>query len=112
VWTNWYDGQGPLAAKVNVGGTCAALVRERGTATNGAWTATVSGVGSGCHRYYFEFLDSEGQPVTYPTTGSFGIGPAGTCADWVASRPASCVTLLFDDGFETGDASMWSSASG
>jgi hypothetical protein len=112
VWTNWYDSQGPLAAKVNVGGTCAALVRERGTATNGAWTATVSGVGSGCHRYYFEFLDSEGQPVTYPTTGSFGIGPAGTCADWVASRPASCVTLLFADGFETGDASRWSSASG
>jgi hypothetical protein len=112
VWTNWHDSLGPTAAAVNVGGACTPLALARGTATNGAWTTTVSGAGSGCHRYYFEFLDSAGQSVTYPTTGSFGIGPAGTCADWLATRPPSCVALLHADGFETANASSWSSTTG
>lgn len=44
--------------------------------------------GLGCHRYYFVFTDSGGSQVTFPTTGSLGIGPAGSCHDWSLERPA------------------------
>ena len=54
-WANWYDTAGPSPAAVNVDGTCTAMTLQRGTQTNGAWSATVTGVGSGCHRYYFSF---------------------------------------------------------
>jgi uncharacterized protein (TIGR03382 family) len=76
-----------MTALVNVDGTCTPMTLERGSATNGAYKATISGVGSGCHRYYFLFKDSSGTAVLYPTTGSLGIGPAGSCADWDAARP-------------------------
>jgi uncharacterized protein YkwD len=88
VWANWYDTAGPKRAQVVVNGTCTALTRMRGTDENGAWTAMVSGVGSGCVRYWFSFEDSSGREVTFPTTGSLGIGPAGSCADWDSTRPA------------------------
>ncbi len=87
VWANWYDTAGPKRAQVVVDSTCTALTRARGTADNGAWTATLSGVGSGCIRYWFSFDDASGKEVTYPTTGSLGIGPA-SCSDWDTSRPA------------------------
>jgi hypothetical protein len=111
-WVNWYDSQGPATAAVNVDGVCQPLTLGRGTATNGAWTATVAGVGSGCHRYYFEFEDSSGQFLTYPTTGSLGIGPAGSCADWQAARPSSCLEAIFVDGFESGNTAVWASEDG
>ena len=86
-WANWYAGAGPSAALVNVDGECTPLALRRGSATNGAWSASVGGVGSGCHRYYFLFRDAGGNAITYPETGSFGLGPEGTCSDWEASRP-------------------------
>ncbi|MGZ4810098.1 MAG: hypothetical protein ACXV7D_12300, partial [Thermoanaerobaculia bacterium] len=43
-------------------------------------------VASGCHRYYFSFTDSTGAVVTYPTTGSLGIGSGASCPDWESSR--------------------------
>jgi hypothetical protein len=85
VWANWYDTAGPLLATVNVDGVALPMTLRRGTQTNGAWSATVPGVGTGCHRYYFAFRDAAGANVTYPTSGSFGIGGTG-CADWEASR--------------------------
>ena len=88
-WANWYDTAGPTVASVNVDGTCRSMSLQRGTQTNGAWSATVSGVGSGCHRYYFSFRDAGGATVTYPTTGSLGIGTTA-CADWDSTRPAAC----------------------
>jgi hypothetical protein len=87
VWTNWYDAAGPSLATVDVDGTCTPLQRKRGSEKNGAWSATLSNVGSGCHRYYFVFKDQAGAQVTYPTTGSLGIGDE-TCADWDPTRPA------------------------
>jgi uncharacterized protein YkwD len=88
-WANWYDTTGPKSALVDVDGACTPMKLERGSAMNGAYHAALSGVGSGCHRYYFVFADGAGQPVTFPTTGSLGIGPEdGTCADWDSSRPA------------------------
>ena len=111
VWANWYDTAGPAAAAVNVGGVCNTMSLERGTATNGAWMAEVSGVGSGCHRYYFEFLDSVGTSATYPTTGSLAIGAGAGCPDWDASRPSSCLmapSQIFADGFESGSTGLWS----
>ena len=88
-WANWYDTAAPLRAAVNVDGTCHAMTLGRGSPTNGAYTATVTGLGSGCHRYAFEFLDSNGVAVGFPSTGSYGIGTTA-CPDWDASWPASC----------------------
>lgn len=81
VWASWHDSAAPKAASVNVDGNCVALTKKRGSDTNGAWSATLTNVSSGCHRYFFAFTDSAGALVTYPTTGSLGIGPAGSCAD-------------------------------
>lgn len=113
VWVNFTDSAAPKQAVVNVDGTCTALTRARGTDTHGAWTAKVSGAGSGCHRYYFAFKDSTGADILYPTTGSLGIGPAASCPDWDSSRPAAganCTDLppgqdagASDDGGATGD---------
>jgi hypothetical protein len=86
VWANWYDSSGPLSARVCVDGTSYPLSLMRGTPQNGAWSTAISGVGNGCHRYYFVFQDSTGTIVEYPATGSLGIGPAN-CADWDTSRP-------------------------
>jgi hypothetical protein len=113
VWVNWYDAAGPSEAWVNVDGTCTALSLGRGSQENGAWTATLSDVASGCFRYYFELAHASGAAVTYPTTGSFGIGPEGSCADWTSERPTSCLDLdplVFADGFESGDTDAWSEA--
>ena len=90
VWANWYDTAGPAVARVNVDGVCTPMTRGRGTVQNGAFSATLTNVASGCHRYYFEYKDSANQPVAYPTTGSLGIGAAGVCADWDATRPTTC----------------------
>jgi hypothetical protein len=89
MWANWFDNAAPRSASVVVDGRCTPMSLARGTSTNGAWTAAVSGVGSGCHRYYFSFIDSQGREVTYPATGSLGIG----CEEWNDSRvTGSCAT--------------------
>src|SRR5439155_22403806 len=80
-WANWYSNTGPLNAQVFVDNTAHVMTLGRGSQTNGAWTATVSGLASGCHRYYFAFQDSAGTTL-YPTTGTLGVGPAGTCPDY------------------------------
>ena len=90
LWANWYDTAGPAAARVNVDGVCTPMTLQRGAQTNGAWSATVSGVGSGCHRYYFSFRDAGGATVTYPTTGSLAIGSGASCPDWDGARPPAC----------------------
>lgn len=90
VWANWFDTAAPRSASVIVDGQCQPMTRRRGNGTNGAWSATVSGVGSGCHRYFFSFVDSTGAVITYPRTGSLGIGP---CDDWNSTRiEGSCAT--------------------
>lgn len=88
VWANWYSASAPVEALVNVDGSCTPLTLARGTTTNGAYTTTLgSNVASGCHRYVVRFKSAAGT-FTYPTTGSLGIGPAGSCADWDATSPA------------------------
>ena len=87
MWANWYDTAPPRSASVIVDGKCTPLKLSRGTATNGAWSAKVAGVASGCHRYYFSFIDGAGREITYPVTGSLGVG----CEEWNSSRvTASC----------------------
>ena len=87
IWANWYDAAAPRSANAVVDGHCTAMSLKRGTATNGAWSATATNVGSGCHRYYVSFIDSAGNEVTWPATGSLGIG----CEDWNSTRmQASC----------------------
>ncbi len=110
LWANWYDTAGPSAAAVNVAGACHPMALERGTSTNGAWMVEATGLGSGCHRYYFEFQDSVGTVVTYPTTGSLAIGSGGTCPPWDATRPDPCLgssDSIFADGFEDGNTLRW-----
>lgn len=81
-WTNWYDvaGGAPTIATVVLDNVPATMTRTRGTATNGAYTATVGGVSTSCHTYYFSFVDSSLNIVRYPTTGVLGFG-AG-CPDY------------------------------
>jgi hypothetical protein len=88
-WANWHDSAGPMSALVNVEGTCTPMSLQRGVVTAGAYRATLTGLGTGCHRYFFLFKDSAGNIVTYPSTGSLGIGPAGSCADFDTTRPAT-----------------------
>jgi hypothetical protein len=83
-WANWYDAAGPLQASVVIDGAARAMALARGSSTNGAWTVTVGGLENGCHRYFFEFVDAGGQTVRYPTTGTLGVGAAGTCADFAS----------------------------
>jgi hypothetical protein len=87
IWANWYDSAAPRSANAIVDGHCTAMSLQRGTHTNGAWKASANSVGSGCHRYYVSFIDSAGNEVTWPATGSLGIG----CEDWNSTRmQASC----------------------
>lgn len=86
-WANWFDNAGPASALIDVDGTCMPMSLKRGSQTNGAYQAVLNNVASGCHRYYFLFKDSANNIVTYPSTGSLGIGPTN-CADWDSSRPA------------------------
>jgi hypothetical protein len=88
-WANWYAPAGPSGAFVRVDGTCTAMRLTRGGLANGAWSASVSGLGSGCHRYAFVFRDAGGSVVTYPDKGSFGVGAEATCADREEGRPAN-----------------------
>ncbi len=103
---NWYDSAGPKTAMVNVDGTCTPMTLERGTVTNGTYQATLNNLGSSCHRYFFVFTDSSDQIVTYPTTGSLGIGSSGSCEDWNTDRPStgpSCSCTPSCGGKQCGD---------
>ena len=84
-WANWYDTAAPTQASLILDGVPTPMTRSRGTTTNAAYTATVNGVTSACHTYYFSFVDSGLQIVRYPATGTLGMG-AG-CADWQLSGP-------------------------
>jgi hypothetical protein len=75
-WANWYDvaGGAPATATVVLDNVPSVMTRLRGTAANGAYSVTVSGVSASCHSYYFSFVDSSLANVRYPTTGSLGFG--------------------------------------
>jgi hypothetical protein len=89
-WANWYDSAPPQSAAVNVDGICHPMTLQRGSASSGAYAALgIAGLGSGCHRYFFTFHDSSGNEVTYPSTGSYGIGLTA-CNDWDVTRPLTC----------------------
>lgn len=106
IWANWYADAGPSVATVNVDGTCMPMQLSRGAPENGAYMLKASGVGSGCHRYWFLFQDAAGNQVTYPEQGSLGIGPEGSCADWNMERPAAgagCDCKPVCDGKQCGD---------
>jgi hypothetical protein len=91
-WANWYDSAPPQSAAVNVDGICHPMTLQRGSASNGAYAALgIAGLGSGCHRYFFTFHDSSGNEVTYPSSGSYGIG-LSACNDWDLSRPSTCTS--------------------
>jgi uncharacterized protein YkwD len=81
-WANWYDvaGGAPVTATVVLDNVPIAMTRTRGTVTNGAYSAAVSGVSTSCHAYFFSFVDSSLNTVRYPTTGALGFG-AG-CPDY------------------------------
>jgi MYXO-CTERM domain-containing protein len=114
-WANWRDAAGPKSALVNVDGTCSPMMLGRGAVTNGAYRAQITGVGTGCHRYFFVFHDASDAVVTYPTTGSLGIGPAGSCADWDTSRPptgAGCDCTPQCTGKQCGDDGCGGSCGG
>lgn len=92
LWANWYDTSAPKSANAVVDGNCSAMTLQRGTQQNGAWSANADNVGAGCHRYYVSFVDSTGLEITYPATGSLGIGDS-SCEDWNASRlTGKCAT--------------------
>jgi hypothetical protein len=92
LWANWYDTNAPKSADAVVDGHCTSMTLQRGSQQNGAWSANATNAGAGCHRYYFSFIDSTGAEITYPATGSLGIGDS-SCDDWNATRmTAKCAT--------------------
>ena len=92
-WANWYDTAGPMSATVVVDGCPQTMTQQRGvTAANSAWRATVAGLQTGCHRYYFLFKDSIGTTYKFPDAGSFAVGTGGGCPDYDASTPATDTT--------------------
>jgi uncharacterized protein YkwD len=100
-WANWYDSAPPQSAAVNVDGICYPMTLQRGSASNGAYAALgIAGLGSGCHRYFFTFHDSSGNEVTYPSSGSYGIGLTA-CNDWDLSRPLTCTSSAMGTRFYT-----------
>jgi dockerin type I repeat protein len=103
-WANWFDTAAPKSATVNIDGTCTNLTLARGTPQNGAWHAQVGNLGTACHRYYFSFKDANGNTVTYPTTGSFGVGPS--CPDWTSTRPNPCGGTTAAKGDANGDGKL------
>lgn len=87
-WANWYSSAGPLSAQLFVDSVAYPMTLGRGSQTNGAWTTSVSGLGTGCHRYYFSFQDAAGT-TRYPTNGTLGVGPAATCPDYQSATTAA-----------------------
>ena len=106
-WANWYGDAAPSLSTVNVDGTCEPMTLERGDDLNGSYMAQVGGLDAGgCTRYYFVFKDASGETVTYPTEGSLGIGPTGSCADWSEERPPmgeGCDCQPSCEGLQCGD---------
>lgn len=88
-WANYHDPAGaPTAATVNIGGTCIAMTLERGSKQSGTYLTTHSFSKAACHRYYFVFKTASGQRITFPTSGSYGVGiSSSNCPDYSASRP-------------------------
>ena len=84
-------------------GKATAMTRMRGTSQNSAWAATITGVGSGCHRYYFDFRDSVLAVVQYPPQGSFAVG-SGACAPVgpVLARDPKGTGILMDPSSSIG----------
>jgi hypothetical protein len=112
-WANWYDTQPPTVARVVIGAVSYPMILGRGTTTNGAWTATVNGLGTGCHRYYFEFLDSSGTPHRQPATGTYGIGSLTSCADWqTAEIPAPTLSASVVSTLPASVQVSWTSSPG
>ncbi|HEY3355312.1 MAG TPA: hypothetical protein VGQ83_18835 [Polyangia bacterium] len=83
---HWSDTAPPQQALVNIDGTCQPMTKERGVDGGNATYLLDNQAGSGCRRYFFVFKDAGGALVTYPETGSFGVGCA---TDWDATRPAT-----------------------
>ncbi len=79
---------GPRTALVIVDGECHDLALVNGVPEQGAFETSVS-LSAGCHRYYFHFTDGNGNDVTHPSFGSFGVGVAtGACEFFIDTRPA------------------------
>ena len=90
-WANYFhSGGAPQQALVNIDGSCHEMTRERGTNGNGTWLYSGALATAGCRNYYFYFKDANGNVVTYPSSGSFGVGiNSSTCADYHGSvRPS------------------------
>jgi hypothetical protein len=85
-WANWYDTAAPKSAALVLDGTAHPLSLERGSATNGAWHTQLANLGTSCHRYYYQFTDSTNATLTFPGTGSYGVGDPASCPDWSSSR--------------------------
>jgi hypothetical protein len=101
-WANLYGSAAPLF--VIVDGTPFAMEIARSSFWS-SLTVNVSGLETGCHRYYFA-----GAEYRYPATGTFGVGDPLTCGDW--SPPAG--DLNFDGWVDllwyretTGDVNVW-----
>ena len=81
---NWYDPSGgaPYEAKINIDGEWFDMTVEFGAGSNATYlfTTDITGVS----RYYFRFKDSNGNIITYPGSGAYGVGNAEF---WSDSRP-------------------------
>ena len=81
---NWYDSSGaaPSATKINIDGQLYDMILECGSNGNATYLYTFDITGESW--YYFRFRNSGGTIVSYPGSGSFGVG---TAEDWKDTRP-------------------------
>ncbi len=105
MWANWKDQAGPSQAIVNVEGKCSTMSLKFGTAQSGAYLASLTGLGTSCQRYRFEFKDSTGAAVMFPETGAYfiGTGCASDKSDFSSSPPPSCGCTPSCGGKSCGD---------
>jgi hypothetical protein len=105
MWANWKDQAGPSQAIVNVEGKCSTMSLKFGTAQSGAYLASLTGLGTSCQRYRFEFKDSSGAAVMFPETGAYfiGTGCASDKSDFSSSPPPSCGCTPSCGGKSCGD---------
>ncbi len=100
--TYYQAGGGPRVALAIVDGECHDLQLAYGSAEHGAFEVSAP-LEPGCHRYYFHFTDSNGNELTYPSTGSLGASVGGAeCPLFLEERPADTCSPS-GQSCETGD---------
>jgi hypothetical protein len=105
-YATWADATGgaPQSLDVVVDGTCTPLTLELGTPMlNSTWSVGKT-LSAGCHNYYYVAVDSTGNSVLYPTTGSLNVSVTGNDATACSADYDATPTTVTCAGSDAGTA--------